>query len=129
MCHGHTVEPAPRDMLGDTATGTFTVTAAHTHATVQVQGDMDVANAELLAAVLDNQLIAGRRFVRLDLTRLTFLDCAGLRVLVHAHKAFRADPGGMLLLTGVGARIARLLEITHLDEALFVAGQPARLSN
>jgi anti-anti-sigma factor len=105
------------------------VTIAPTQATVQLQGDLDYATAGLVADALHEQLIAGHRFVRLDLSRLTFLDCAGLHVLVLAHNQF-LSANGTLVLTGIGRRVARLLSITHLDEALFVAdgpGEPRRV--
>ncbi|HKC28685.1 MAG TPA: STAS domain-containing protein [Jatrophihabitans sp.] len=104
-----------------------TVTAADaTNATVRVQGEMDLATAELVTAALDSQLTAGRRFVRLDLSALRFLDGTGLDVLVRAHNRFLAERGS-LVLTGVGTRVARLLSITHLDEALLVADRPGQV--
>ena len=50
------------------------------------------------------------------------LDCAGLDVLVEAHNQFLAA-GGALIMTGVGGRIARLLEITALDRTLFTVAR------
>lgn len=91
-----------------------------TQSTVQVDGDVDLANAHLVAAALNAQLSEGFRFVTLDVSRVTFLDCAGLRVLVVAHNRFLAGSGA-LVLTGIGSRLARLLRITHLDKTLFVA--------
>lgn len=93
-------------------------------ATVQVRGEVDLSTAPQLAAVLDDNLSSGHRFVRLDLSRVSFLDCAGLRLLVEAHNAFLAARGS-LVLTGIDARIARLLAITHLDECLLLADGPA----
>jgi anti-sigma B factor antagonist len=93
-----------------------------THATVYLHGELDVATADLLTAVLDGELADGRRFIRLDLSRLFFLDCAGLGALVLAHNRLLAARG-TLALAGVGARIARILALTHLDEALLVADQ------
>jgi anti-sigma B factor antagonist len=89
-------------------------------ATLQLRGEMDLSNAELLTAVLDHQLALGRRFARLDLSHLRFLDCAGLRAIVLGHNRFLAGQG-TLVLTGVSTRVARLLLITGLDEALFTA--------
>ena len=94
-----------------------------TQATVQLEGEVDSASAGLVGVALREQLEQGHRFLRLDLSRLTFLDCAGLRVLVIAHNEF-LYAGGTLVLTGVGPRVARLLSITGLDEALFVADGP-----
>jgi hypothetical protein len=41
-------------------------------------------------------------------------------MLVEAHNEFLAARG-TLVLTGVGARTAWLLRVTHLDEALLIA--------
>jgi anti-anti-sigma factor len=84
---------------------------------------MDLSNADLLTAVLDNQVGHGHRFMRLDVSRLSFLDCSGLGRIVHAHNLCLAARG-TLVLTGVTPRIARLLAITHLDEALLIADGP-----
>jgi hypothetical protein len=43
--------------------------------------------------------------------------CAGFDVLIEAHHQFVAA-GGALVMTGVGPRIARLLELTGLDRTL-----------
>lgn len=100
-----------------------------TQATVRLRGEVDLVTGSLVTVALREQLALGRRFVRLDLSRLTFLDCVGLRVLVEAHNEF-LYASGTLVLTGVGNRVARILSLTHLDEALFVAdgpGEPRRV--
>ncbi len=55
--------------------------------------------------------------MRLDLSAVTFCDCAGLGVLVQAHHRFLAVRGTLLLID-VSPRMARLLTITALDEVL-----------
>lgn len=126
MSHAHAVPPAPQRTVTTAETGSFQVTTVSsdaTRATVQLQGEMDLANAGLLSAVLADHLTCGRRYLRLDVSQLTFLDCTGLRVLVEAHNQCLAARGS-LILTGVGTRIALLLRITHFDEALLVANEP-----
>lgn len=117
-------EALPRSqlVLSSAEAGVLQVTAVQTdsaRATVQLHGEVDLANAELVTAVLDNQLALGHRYLRLDLSGVSFLDCTGLSALVHAHNQFLAARG-TLVLAGVGARIARILSLTHLDEALFM---------
>lgn len=110
-------------------TGALKVVAVRvddTTSTVQLQGELDLSTAELVSAALDNQLARGHLFVRLDLSRLSFMDCAGLRVFLHAHNEF-LNAGGALVLTGLQPRILRLLSITQLEETLFVA-EPHDLS-
>jgi anti-anti-sigma factor len=100
------------------------VTVDETQSTLQVEGELDLATAGLLAATLDDELRQGHRFVRLDLSRLSFMDCAGLRVLTRAHTYFLAARG-TVVLTGLRPPITRLLTITGLDMALFVADGPS----
>lgn len=95
-----------------------------TQSTLQVEGELDIASADLLSASVDVELDEGRRFVRLDLSRLSFMDCTGLRAVVHAHNRCLAA-GGTLALTDVRPPVTRLLHITGLDEALFIADSPS----
>lgn len=73
--------------------------------------------AALLADVLQRQRANGTRLVRLDLAQCVMLDHAGFDALVDAHHAFLVSDA-TLILTGVGPRIARLLELTGLDQTL-----------
>jgi anti-anti-sigma factor len=90
-----------------------------------VKGELDLATADILTGALEHELTVGHRFVRLDLSRLTFTDCAGLRALLAAHNRFLAARG-TIVVTGLRRQVIRLLAITHLDEALFVADGVAR---
>jgi anti-sigma B factor antagonist len=122
MSHAH---PAPTRPITVTIPGPSRLevrvrATEASRATVELHGEMDLATADLLIAVVDSQHAAGRRFVRLDLSRLEFLDAAGLRGLLNAHNRL-LTAHGMLTLTGVGPRIARLLHITHLDQTLYIA--------
>ncbi|MDT4984818.1 MAG: hypothetical protein QOF95_2308 [Pseudonocardiales bacterium] len=49
------------------------VVADDHHATVQVRGELDLANADPFADVLEGAPAAGGRFVRLDLAGLGFV--------------------------------------------------------
>jgi anti-anti-sigma factor len=91
--------------------------AGQVSATGRLVGD---AAATGLSAVFEHEheLAIGCHFVRLDLSELSMLDRAGFDVLVEAHHQFLAV-GGALVMTGVGPRIARLLQLTGLDRTLF----------
>ncbi|MDT4927242.1 MAG: hypothetical protein QOF92_109 [Pseudonocardiales bacterium] len=110
-----------------------TVLVDGARAYLQLCGELDLATADQLTSVLTRHLLGGRRFVRLDLSGLDFLDCAGLRSLVSGHNVYLAR-GGTLVLTHVGPRPARLLEITELDGALLIGsttperGRPHRVT-
>src|SRR5436309_1813624 len=90
-------------------------------ARLRVSGELDLASAGVLADALEGQLAAGRRYLRVDLSQLRFCDAAGLAVLERGHQRVLAAHG-TLLLTGVGARLARLLSLTGLDALLMVTG-------
>ncbi len=125
-----TAQPALADRISEvseavSAVGTraLLVTTERQDATsvsVRVDGELDIATRGILADALADQLRRGRRYVRLDLSGLSFCDCAGLNVFVHAHHRFLAAHG-TLVLTGVGPRIHRLLTITGLDDVLLCA--------
>jgi anti-anti-sigma factor len=87
--------------------------------TVTARGEIDLASASVLTGVLMDQFARGHRFVRLDMSAVTFLDCTGLRAIVDAHNAF-LDGCGALELSGVGLRVSLLMCLTNLDEALFI---------
>lgn len=82
---------------------------------VALGGELDLATAPELWAVIDKALADGRRRLVLDLAGLTFVDSTGLGVFVRAGKELRAADGG-LTLRSPGERVANLLEITRLEE-------------
>ena len=89
------------------------------HATLQMAGEMDVISAPLLPAVVAQVLEVGVRTVRLDLSRLRFCDCAGLRSVVEAHNEV-ARMRGTFVLAGLRPPVSKLLAITGLDEVLHI---------
>lgn len=91
-----------------------------TRAVLQAYGVLDVAAAERLSTVVLDQLAAGRRFVRLDVSGLRTSDRAALMTVVRVHRTF-LDARGTLILTGVGPQLAQLLRRTDLDRTLLVA--------
>jgi anti-anti-sigma factor len=82
----------------------------------ELTGELDVTGIDELWTALDGLVEAGRR-IQVDLSRLAFLDAAGLGTLVRADRRLR-EVGGRLVLTGVRAGQRRLLEITGLDRLL-----------
>jgi len=79
---------------------------------VRVSGEVDLATAPSLAEVL-----AGCKggSVLADLTDVTFMDAAGLNALVAARR-YLDRHGASLFVQGASARVARLFEITGLDQ-------------
>jgi anti-anti-sigma factor len=87
--------------------------------TLKLRGELDLCSADLLDAVLKHHIATGRHHIRLDMSGLTFIDCAGLRVVVDAHNTLLLEHG-RLDLVRVGSPTARLLRLTELDTALHV---------
>jgi anti-sigma B factor antagonist len=95
-----------------------------TRALVRVSGDLDISTAAPLRAVLDGHLASGRRFLRLDLSQVTFLDAAALGGITRVHHNALAARG-TLVITGARPPVARMLRVTGLDDVLFVGGARA----
>ncbi|MFF2546483.1 STAS domain-containing protein [Kitasatospora sp. NPDC058063] len=77
---------------------------------VRASGEIDLDTAPALRGAL-TAAFESHREVALDLSEVTFIDCAGLGALVRARN--QADRcGGRLVLRGAGRRVVRLLELT-----------------
>src|SRR5919112_2261160 len=77
---------------GDTELVTIDVTGDSATARLTVSGEVDSTSAPALRARLDEVLDKGAVELTVDLTRVTFLDSAGLCVLAAAHRrCLRAD--------------------------------------
>ncbi|MFF7585900.1 STAS domain-containing protein [Kitasatospora purpeofusca] len=86
--------------------------------TVRVNGEIDLDTAPSLRRDLATALDSHHEVV-LDLSEVTFMDCAGLGALVRARK--QADRcGARLVLRGAGRHVLRLLELTGLHRRLTV---------
>jgi anti-sigma B factor antagonist len=92
---------------------------------VAATGQVDLATAPELAAVLA-QARRDRPFeIVVDLTAVDFLDSAGVRVLVEAARQ-AAELGVELSVRGAGGWVARVLEITGVDRFVrIVPSEPA----
>jgi anti-sigma B factor antagonist len=84
---------------------------------VAVAGELDVAGGPPLAEYLGKLGANLQVRVVLDLTNLDFCDCAGLSVLLRAHRGY-ATEGGWLRLSGLKPAIYRILRITKLTRLL-----------
>ena len=80
--------------------------------TLKLHGELDLAGADVLAAVLAEYV--GSAVVRLELSELSFFDCAGLRVVLAAHHRLRHD-AGQLVLVNPGRCVRRVLALAQLD--------------
>jgi anti-anti-sigma factor len=71
------------------------VAAAPERATIRLDGQIDLATADLVSGLVADQLARGRCELCLDLATVSFADCAALRAFVDAdHRCLAA--GGHL---------------------------------
>jgi len=102
-----------------------TITVSHMDARrvqVELVGRLDQAALELLAGVLDGQLRAGRRHVRVNLSRAGIADAAVLAGLVPVHDRF-VTVHGLLILDAASPELMSRLRVANLDRRLFVVTQ------
>jgi anti-sigma B factor antagonist len=88
-------------------------------AALALNGELDVANAHELRAELNRHLDAGRRVIRVDVSRVEFMDSTAISELIAANDRCLAEQGS-LILTNVPARVWRLLTVAGLDKVLLV---------
>jgi anti-anti-sigma factor len=110
-------EPSPSDILS------LDVRPDGGRVVVAVRGELDMATIGSVEDALQALREAGSRDVVLDLRALTFVDCAGLNMLLAAGRDARADGWNLAILDGSPA-LERLLEITGLRDHFPAAQQP-----
>jgi anti-sigma B factor antagonist len=105
---------------GDTEILTIDVAGDSATARLTVSGEIDSSSAPALRTRLDAVLDRGATDVTVDLTRVTFLDSAGLCVLAAAHRrAVRSDV--RLRVLASSRAVIRPMQITGLFDLLHVA--------
>jgi anti-anti-sigma factor len=110
-------EPSPSEILS------LDVRPDGGRVVVAVRGELDMATVGSVECALRRVREAGSRDVVLDLQALTFVDCAGLNVLLAADRDARAEGWNLAILDGSPA-LERLLEITDLRDHFAAANQP-----
>jgi anti-sigma B factor antagonist len=113
----------------NSATQLAVITEHHCQrAVLRLQGELDASNRDRLHSAISSAL-ENHPLLVVDLAGLDFTDCAGLSVLVWAHKRM-AGCGHRLVLTGAKPNVARLLHLTglgtylHLSNPEAVGGNP-----
>jgi anti-anti-sigma factor len=117
-----TRSPAPLPV--DTRVSVETVRCDRLRALIKVSGELDLATAAPLWAVLRSHVDTGRRFLRLDMSGVTFLDATALTGITAVHRDLLRRRG-TLVITGVRSLVARVLRVTGLEDVLFVSGPRA----
>lgn len=82
---------------------------------VTVQGEVDAASSGALRSGVKDALAGGYKKVLLDLTDVSFIDSAGLRVLIDSQK-LGENTGVSVKIESASDVVKRLLEMTALTD-------------
>jgi len=85
--------------------------------TIAIGGELDMASAPRFQEAVTELITTGRRRILVDLDQLAFCDSAGLNAFVKADKHCSAR-GGWLRLVGAQGHVARVMELSGVDEVL-----------
>ena len=88
----------------------------HSHALVTVAGEIDITTVAQLRGRLAPLAAAGRPVI-VDLTEVTFIDVAGLRVLAGAARQAAATGGSLHVVSG-RYQVRRMFALTGLDRQI-----------
>jgi anti-anti-sigma factor len=94
---------------------------------LRLQGELDASNRDRLHSAISSALEDHLSLLVVDLSCLDFTDCAGLSVLVWAHKRL-AGCGYRLVITGAKPTVQRLLHLTGLGTYLHLSNSEATIS-
>lgn len=86
---------------------------------IAVRGELDLYTASALKAVFAQCIEAGRLRIIVDLAETTLLDSSALGVLMSALKRLCLAGGALVIVNG-DERIARIFEITGLDQTFTI---------
>jgi anti-sigma B factor antagonist len=78
---------------------------------------VDYRNADALKTTISAQVSSGNTHLLFNLEQVSFMDSAGLGVLLHAKRTCEAKKGS-LALSNVQAYVENLLKLTNLDKTL-----------
>ncbi len=84
-----------------------------------ITGEVDLSNADRLLDELMAR-VGTTPWLVLDLTRCSYLDSAGLRMIARVDVRCRTVGSGLRLVVDPGGSIDRVLAMTHMDEVLIV---------
>ena len=84
---------------------------------LEVEGEVDAHTARELDKVLKDLLAEGRDRLVLDVSRMTYISSAGLRV-IHSAQQGAHGLGGEVRLFGLNPLVRRIFTIAGFDELL-----------
>lgn len=94
-------------------------TRQHCYVVMQIAGQIDTTTAEQLQAAFRAELRPEKTYLIADLSQTSYINSAGLRVLLATLQSIRQTHGD-LLLAAVSRQVYRVLEISGFTELLQV---------
>ena len=85
-------------------------------------GEIDLATVDLLQAEIDVAATESKAVV-LDLRGVTFMDSAGLRLVVHSTRALEGEGGTLAIVRGP-KEVQRVFDLVGLDGRVTMLDQP-----
>lgn len=92
---------------------------AQTIITIQLKENVTYRNAQMVADGFLSYLRKGVKTLRADMSRVDFIDSAGVAALMQVARTF-ADDSGELILYMPSANLMRILKITKLDRVMTI---------
>lgn len=80
-------------------------------------GELDIASVPALKARL-SELSADKTAIRMDLSRLEFIDSAGLHLLIRAIDEAESNGWRLQIDRAVTSQVRRLFELVHLERVI-----------
>jgi anti-sigma B factor antagonist len=81
-------------------------------------GELDIENAETLAAEIARTNVLDGGSLTIDLRELDFIDSTGIALLVSVFRRFNADGTRLQLVPSRSEAVRRVMELTGLDRTL-----------
>ena len=96
-----------------------TIAVDEWRAAIALHGEFDIANAHELRDELSRHIDEGRRVIRVDLQRVSFIDSTAIGELIEASRRCNAEHGS-LILTNISAGLYRMLTLTGFAKVLLI---------
>ena len=88
---------------------------------IEIEGDLDINTVGELESRLTAAIAEGRAPIVLDFARCAYIDSAGIRALLRAHRELLGINGGSspgLVVVGPSQSMRRALELTAIDRVI-----------
>jgi anti-sigma B factor antagonist len=95
---------------------------------VTISGEIDIASGPQLRDQLLSIMRRQGARLTLDLTGVTFIDCAGIGVLMAVRRRVQLE-GGSLRVLRASPRVRRVLALTRLDSVLMPTALPYTIAS